>query len=199
MDSLDLNERIRLEIETGVKELLGKANLEQGDIFVLGCSTSEIQGYQMGSSPSEPLGVLVIKTLLDVLQPRDIELAVQGSEHINRAILVEREVAKKRNLEIVSVIPSINAGGSAQVAAFQLLKNPVEVEHIEGDAGMDIGDTFIGMHVRFVQISVRTSIKNIGRAHVSFIRSKPKYIGGERAIYHKRTQDLPSGIIPMTQ
>ncbi|MCF6165766.1 ywlG [Furfurilactobacillus rossiae] len=197
MNSADLHDRVRLEIETGVKELLSKMHLEENDLFVVGCSTSEIQGIRLGQDPNQEIGNWVISALLDVLIPRGINLAVQGGEEINRALLVERFVAKQRQYEIVSVIPSLQAGGAAQTAAYDLFKDPVEVEHITAEAGMDIGDTAIGMHVKFVQIPFRTSIQTVGQAHTTYLGSRPKFIGGERAIYHKRTRDLPPDIIPM--
>ena len=110
-------------------------------------------------------------------------MAVQGCEHLNRALVVERSVAKARHFEQVTVFPSLHAGGAGQIAAFEKFKDPVEVEHITAEAGMDIGDTSIGMHVKFVQVPVRTSVKQIGLAHTTYLRYRPKLIGGARAKY----------------
>jgi len=110
-------------------------------------------------------------------------LAVQGCEHINRSLVVERQVAIDKNLEIVSVVPALHAGGAASIAAFKQFTDPVEVEHVVAQAGIDFGDTFIGMHVKFVQVPVRPSITELGSAHVTALRSRPKYVGGPRANY----------------
>ncbi|KRL20072.1 TIGR01440 family protein [Lentilactobacillus kisonensis] len=176
-------ETLNLQVKTSLNELLHTANLEKDDIFVLGCSTSEIQGEHIGKDSNITIGRTIVKALLDVLEPLGINLAVQGCEHINRALVVERHVAKDNHLDIVTVFPTLHAGGAAQIAAFENFKDPVEVEHITAEAGMDIGDTSIGMHVKFVQIPVRTSINQIGEAHTTFLRSRPKLIGGQRAKY----------------
>ncbi len=176
-------EQVKKDVKTGLTELLGQARLEAGDIVVLGCSTSEIQGQHIGKYPSVEVGRAVVSTMLSVLKTKKLHLAVQGCEHLNRALVVERQVAKDNQLEIVTVFPSEHAGGSCQIAAFEQMDDPVEVEHITAQAGMDIGDTSIGMHVKFVQIPVRTSIKEIGLAHTTYLRSRPKLIGGARAKY----------------
>ncbi|MCP9313463.1 TIGR01440 family protein [Liquorilactobacillus satsumensis] len=178
-DLVEIEKRVR----TGLNELLATAHLEPGDLFVLGCSTSEIQGNKIGQNSNLAIGRTIIKTVLAVLHPLQINLAVQGCEHLNRALVVEKEVAKRAGFEIVTVFPALHAGGAAQIAAFENFKEPVEVEHIIAQAGMDIGDTAIGMHVKFVQIPVRTSIKEIGSAHTTYLRSRPKLIGGQRAKY----------------
>jgi len=179
---VDLTE-IATQIKQGASELLAVAQLKAGDIFVVGCSTSEIQGEHIGQDSSREVGRVVVKTLQDLLVPRRIHLAVQGCEHLNRALAIERAVAEAHNWEIVSVVPALHAGGATQMAAFENFKDPVEIEHITAQAGMDIGDTAIGMHVKFVQIPVRTSIKTVGAAHTTYLRSRPKLIGGERAQY----------------
>ncbi len=166
-----------------VNDILAEAHLKKGDLFVLGCSTSEVVGGHIGKNSSAEVGQWIIRTLKELLDPKEIALAVQGCEHLNRALVVEESVAEKNNLEIVTVYPSLHAGGAGQIAAFEAFDNPVEVEHITAKAGMDIGDTSIGMHVKFVQIPVRTSVTEIGKAHVTFLRSRPKLIGGQRAKY----------------
>lgn len=180
--TVDLKQ-VKREVAQGANELLAEANLSAGDIFVLGISTSAIAGAQMSSAPSAEIGKAVVDTLVDILQPQGIELAVEGCAEINRALTVERRVAEQHHLEIVTVYPSINASGAAQIAAFQRFDDPVEVEHITADAGMDIGDCDVGMHVRFVQIPVRTSIETVGQAHTRLLRCRPKLIGGARAKY----------------
>lgn len=187
--------KISQQIKTSMTEFLAQTTLEPNDIFVLGCSTSEIQGKQIGKNSNLEIGRTVIKTLRSILEPLGVHLAVQGCEHLNRALVVEKKVAKDHELEIVTVVPTLHAGGAAQVAAFEQFTEPVEVEHLVAKAGMDIGDTAIGMHVRFVQIPVRTSIKEIGDAHVTFLSSRPKLIGGERARY--RLEDLNQATGPL--
>ena len=176
-------DQIKLEIQTLCNELIEGAKLTKGSILVLGCSTSEIMGGSIGKSPNEEAGHIVVQSVLSVVSERDVYLAVQGCEHINRALVVEQEVAHRYHLEVVNVVPSKHAGGSCCAAAYELFKAPVMVEHISAHAGIDIGDTAIGMHVKFVQVPFRSSIKAVGQAHVSCLRSRPKYIGGARASY----------------
>ncbi|KRN89081.1 YwlG protein [Ligilactobacillus ceti DSM 22408] len=174
---------MELDVKQGLSELLEQANLRPGDILVLGMSTSEIQGNAIGKHPSLNVARAVVNTLVEELKPLNIHLAVQGCEHLNRALVVERPVAEKYGFEIVTVFPAVHAGGSGQLAAFEAFAEPVEIEHIVAQAGIDIGDTMIGMHIKHVQIPVRTSIKSIGAAHVTYARTRPKLIGGQRAKY----------------
>lgn len=179
MEKAELKETLT----TIVQDVLKEAELKSGNVFVLGCTTSEIVGGMIGKSSSKEVGEWVIETLKELLDPKGIYLAVQGCEHINRALVVERELAEKKDWEIVHVKPVLHAGGSCSVAAFEQFKDPVEVEHIVVQAGVDIGDTSIGMHVKHVQVPVRPSIKELGGAHVTALRSRAKYIGGPRASY----------------
>lgn len=165
------------------EEVLAKGNVQKGDLFVLGCSTSEIVGGQIGKASSQEVGEWVISTLLAILQPKGIDLAVQGCEHLNRALVVEKSVMEKHRLEEVAVIPALHAGGACSVAAFKYFHQPVEVEHVVAKAGIDLGDTSIGMHIKHVQVPIRPSIRELGGAHVTALYSRPKYIGGPRANY----------------
>lgn len=174
---------IRASLTTALNDYFQQVTLPENGLFVLGLSSSEVKGDWMGQNSSQEIGDVVISTLLPILTAHHLNLAVQGCQHINRALLLEREVADRRGYEIVSVVPQLHAGGAGQVAAYQAFKDPVEVERIVADGGMDIGDTQIGMHVRWVQIPVKTSIKEIGAAHTTFLTSRPKLIGGPRAIY----------------
>lgn len=140
---------IQRETSQIVEDVLGKANLKQGSIFVLGLSSSEVIGGQIGKESSQEIGEIIVRTILDILEEKGIHLAVQGCEHVNRALVVERQVAEQFGLEMVSVLPTLHAGGSGQLAAFKFMKDPVEVEFIKAHAGLDIGDTAIGMHVYF--------------------------------------------------
>ena len=166
-----------------VNDVLAEAHLKKGDLFVLGCSTSEVVGGHIGKNSSAEVGQWIIRTLKELLDPKEIALAVQGCEHLNRALVIERTVAEAKNFEIVSVVPALHAGGACSVAAFDQFNDPVEVEHVVGQAGIDIGDTSIGMHIKHVQVPVRPRLKTLGQAHVTALRSRPKYIGGPRANY----------------
>lgn len=166
-----------------VSDVLNEAHLKAGDLFVVGCSTSEIVGGHIGKNSNAEIGKWVIETLKEQLDPLDVSLAVQGCEHLNRALVVERPVAEKKQFEIVSVIPALHAGGACSVAAFEQFSDPVEVEHVVAQAGIDIGDTAIGMHIKHVQVPVRPRSNTLGHAHVTSLRSRPKYIGGPRAQY----------------
>ena len=174
---------IQRETSQIVEDVLEKANLKQGAIFVLGLSSSEVIGGQIGKESSQEIGEIIVKTILDILEEKGIHLAVQGCEHVNRALVVERQVAEQFGLEIVSVLPTLHAGGSGQLAAFKFMKDPVEVEFINAHAGLDIGDTAIGMHVKHVQVPIRPLLREIGHAHVTALASRPKLIGGARAQY----------------
>ena len=164
-------------------DVLDKAALVEGDTFVLGLSSSEVVGGHIGQNSSLEVGQVIVKTILDILEEKDIPPAVQGCEHLYRALVVERTLAEKKDLEIVNVLPTLHAGGSGQLAAFQYMKDPVEVEFIVAQAGLDIGDTAIGMHVKHVQIPIRPILKELGAAHVTALASRPKLIGGARAAY----------------
>ena len=176
-------EQLKRETQEILLDLLSKANLHQGQILVLGLSTSEVAGASIGKNSSLEIGQAIVKTILDTLTPKGIYLAVQGCEHLNRALVVERELAEKKDLEIVNVLPSLHAGGAGQVAAFSYMTDPVEVEFITAQAGLDIGDTSIGMHVKHVQVPVRPVLRELGGAHVTALASRPKLIGGARAQY----------------
>ena len=177
----------QLKKDTGLIlfDVLDKANLRQGQILVLGLSSSEVAGGKIGKASSIEIGEVIVKALLDELSSIGIFLAVQGCEHLNRALVVERELAEKKDLEIVNVIPSLHAGGAGQLAAFKYFKDPVEVEFIIAQAGLDIGDTSVGMHVKHVQVPIRPVLRELGGAHVTALASRPKLIGGSRARYQE--------------
>ena len=135
-----------------VLDIIDRSAIKKGQLFVLGLSSSEGAGGVIGKNSSAEIGEVIVKTILDELTARGIHLAVQGCEHLNRALVVEKQVAEDKDLEIVNVIPNLHAGGSGQVAAFKFMTNPVEVEEVVAHAGLDIGDTSIGMHVKRVQV-----------------------------------------------
>lgn len=176
-------EEIRQDVQAAVSELIELAELQAGDLLVVGTSTSEVIGKTIGQASNEAIGLTIIEAILAEVRPKNIYLAQQACEHLNRSLLVEKEYALTHGLEIVNVKPAIDAGGAACVAAYQLAKEPVMVEFIQAQAGLDIGDTLIGMHVKHVQVPVRLEIKQIGQAHVTAARTRAKYIGGPRANY----------------
>ena len=155
----------------------------KGEIFVVGCSTSEIAGKRIGTAGAFEIGEALYGPLKEFATKHKIYLAFQGCEHINRALTIEREAAEKFNLEPVSVIPVASAGGSMSAYAYKQMENPVVVEEIRAHAGIDIGQTLIGMHLKHVAVPLRTSIDKIGDAVVTIATTRPKLIGGERAVY----------------
>lgn len=163
--------------------VIPQLQLKSGDLFVLGCSTSEIIGQSIGKASNLDIGRVVIQTFLDVLTPLNVALAVQSCEHLNRSLVVEESVMKSSNLEQVWVYPNLHAGGAASVAAYELFQSPVQVAHVNAKAGMDIGDTFIGMHFQQVVVPIRYQTPKLGQAHVTIATSRPKYYGGPRATY----------------
>ncbi|MCR8970004.1 TIGR01440 family protein [Facklamia sp. 7083-14-GEN3] len=178
-----------MEIELEIDRLMGEIEdlfqekVESQDIFVLGCSTSEMAGGKIGKDSRPEYGEQLVKALIKTTNKMGLFLAVQGCEHINRSLVIERQAAKKYDLEIVSVVPALHAGGGAAVAAYQLFNDPVMVEHVQATAGIDVGETHIGMHIKHVQIPVRFKYNQLGSARVNGLSSRPKLIGGERANY----------------
>ena len=174
---------IRMQAEQAIKELLAVAKLRSGDLLVIGCSSSEIVGQRIGKGSSMEAAEAVWEGIVPILSEQGIRLAAQCCEHLNRALIVERETAEKYGYEPVNVRPWAHAGGSFATAVWEHMEDPVAVEHIRAHAGMDIGDTLIGMHLRDVAVPVRLKVKKIGQANLVCARTRPKYIGGERARY----------------
>ena len=179
-------EKIITDLKTVFQELIEKSNPQKKDIFILGGSSSEIQGNDIGSKTNLNLGEIIIDTFLKLINKNNLFLAVQGCEHTNRALVIERKCLKKYNLEEVNVIPHKNAGGGLATAAYNQFSDPVMVDKINGHLGMDIGDTFIGMHLKEVVVPVRLSLKKIGKAHLTAARTRPRLIGGDRAKHQKK-------------
>ena len=176
-------QEITKQANTVVTELLEQAKLKPGSLLVIGCSSSEMVGQRIGKGSSMEAAQAAFKGIYPVLQEQGIRLAVQCCEHLNRSLIMERADAEARGYEIVNVMPQPHAGGSFAVTAWNTFKDPVAVETIVADAGIDIGSTLIGMHLRRVAVPVRTSIKYIGEAVVVCARTRAKYVGGPRAIY----------------
>ena len=178
-------EEITDQARTVVTELLEQAQLKPGSLLVIGCSSSEMVGKRIGKGSSMEAAQAAFRGIYPVLQEQGIELAVQCCEHLNRALILERKAAETRGDEIVYVIPQPYAGGSFAVTAWNAFADPVAVETIAAEAGIDIGGTLIGMHLRRVAVPVRTSLSQIGEAIVLCARTRPKYIGGPRAVYQE--------------
>ena len=176
-------EDITVQARTVVTELLDQSSLKAGSLFVVGCSSSEMVGKRIGKGSSMDAAQAAFRGIYPVLQENGIHLAVQCCEHLNRALIMERTAAEQKGYEIVNVMPQPHAGGSFAVTAWNSFKDPVAVETIQADAGIDIGGTLIGMHLRRVAVPVRTSLDHIGEAIVLAARTRPKYIGGPRAVY----------------
>ncbi len=167
-----------------VTELCEIADLNEGQILVVGCSSSEVLGKRIGSFSSEDTAKEIYQALQSVLKPRGIYLAAQCCEHLNRAIIVERKAVPYA--EICNVVPQPKAGGSFATAAYHDMEDPVALEEIKADAGLDIGSTLIGMHLKKVAVPVRLSVKTVGEAILTAARTRPKFIGGCRAVYDDR-------------
>jgi len=163
-------------------DIIAKAQLKKGDIVVVGCSTSEVLGSKIGSNSSPETAKVLFESIYGVFRENGIFLAAQCCEHLNRAIIIERDAVPYA--ETVNVVPQPKAGGSFATEAYNHFDNPVAVEEIKADAGIDIGSTLIGMHLKKVAVPVRLDVKNIGEAPVTAARTRPKFIGGIRARYN---------------
>ncbi|WP_373925985.1 TIGR01440 family protein [Brevibacillus laterosporus] len=180
--------RLQQEIKDCVLELVKVAKLQADQLLVIGCSTSEVIGQHIGKSGSEQVASAIWMGIAEAQQEVGFQLAFQCCEHLNRALVVERSTIRQYGLEEVSVIPVPRAGGSMAAYAYQQMKMPAVVEHIKADAGLDIGDTFIGMHLKHVVVPVRLSRKQVGEAHLTAAYTRPKMIGGARAVYERIDQ-----------
>lgn len=175
--------QLTTQARQATEELLEAAHLETGDIFVVGCSSSEIMGGHIGHDSSMEAAAAVLAGVQPPLQEQGVYLAAQCCEHLNRAIVLEREAAKAYGCQIVAAIPQPHAGGSWATSCWRAFKDPVLVEEVRAAAGMDIGGTLIGMHLRRVAVPVRLSLDHIGQAILLCARTRPPFIGGARAVY----------------
>lgn len=180
----ELLDSIYNQAKQATEELCEKAKLKEGNIVIIGCSSSEVTGELIGTHSSLETAQAVFKGIYEVLAAKNIYLAAQCCEHLNRAIITEREAAEKLREPEVNVVPQPKAGGSFATITYNTLENPVAVEHIKADAGIDIGGVLIGMHLKEVAVPLVISVKNIGKAHITSARTRPKFIGGERAHYN---------------
>ena len=176
-------QKIKEQSRQVVTELIEAAKLEAGDLLVIGCSSSEMIGETIGKGSSLEAAQAAWEGIGPVLKKAGVLLAVQCCEHLNRALILERACAERYGYDEVNVCPWEHAGGSFATTVWRGLEEPCAVEHIRAKAGMDIGDTLIGMHLKEVAVPVRLSVKRIGQANLVCARSRAKFVGGERARY----------------
>ncbi len=176
-------ESIKEEARRAAEELVEVSGIKAGEILVVGCSTSEVTGMTIGKASVPEVARALLDGLYPVLSEKGIFLAAQCCEHLNRALIVERECAEKYSLDEVCVRPVAKAGGSFATAVYERMSEPVAVENIRAHAGIDIGGTLIGMHLKSVAVPVRLSVTKIGEANILCAKTRPKYIGGPRTVY----------------
>lgn len=176
-------ELVKQQAEQAMSELLERDTLRRGDIIVVGCSSSEIVGEHIGKGSTPEAAQAVVDAVLPLIREKGLFLAAQCCEHLNRALIIERECADRYGYEPVCVVPKPKAGGSFATAAWAAFDEPVAVEHIRAAAGMDIGATLIGMHLKDVAVPLRLSVKAVGSAGLTAAYTRPKLIGGIRAQY----------------
>ncbi len=171
------------ETKLALEELLANVELHKKSLCVVGCSTSEVVGGVIGKNGSKDAGSEIATSILEISKAKNFAVAAQCCEHLNRCLVVERETAEILNLEEVTVIPQPTAGGNFATAMFKMMKDPVVVENVKADFGIDIGMTMIGMHLKPVAVPLRLENHKIGKAHVGAAKSRPKLVGGIRAKY----------------
>lgn len=174
---------IRKNLRDALEELCGAARPEGGDLLVVGCSTSEVIGKKIGTAGSEEVAAAIYETVAAFCAEKNLALAAQCCEHLNRALVVEKTTLKERGLTRVNAVPHRQAGGAFATAAYAGMKDPVLAESVVAELGIDIGNTLIGMHLRAVAVPVRVSVMRIGEAPLVLARTRSKYVGGERARY----------------
>ena len=179
---------IRLQAAAAVREILEAARLSAGDLFVVGCSSSEVCGGKIGKQSSPEAAQAILDGIYPLLKENGVYLAAQCCEHLNRAIILEAAAAALYRLPPVNAVPQPKAGGSFATAAYKAFDAPVAVESLcqNAAAGIDIGGTLIGMHLRPVAVPLRISVDRIGEAHIVCARTRPKFVGGSRAVYDER-------------
>lgn len=178
-------EQWRNELKLILKQCAEELPIRPGQIFVVGCSTSEVAGKRIGTSGTFEVAAMIFEQLQAFAQEKKIHLAFQCCEHLNRALVIERETAEQFHFEQVTVVPVREAGGAMAACAYSRFQDPAVVEFIKADAGIDIGDTFIGMHLKHIAVPVRIGQRSLGNAHVTVAATRPKLIGGARAVYNR--------------
>ena len=187
VENKNLLAQVKEESANAARQLAEAARLHKGQIVVVGCSTSEVVGHNVGSWSTPEVANAIFEGLNSVFAPMGVYIAAQCCEHLNRALIVEHEAVP--NGEIVNVMPQPKAGSSFATAAYHSFRHPVALEEICADAGLDIGGTLIGMHLKKVAVPVRLQQNHIGQAILLAARVRPKFIGGERAIYDETLKD----------
>jgi uncharacterized protein (TIGR01440 family) len=180
---MTVNPMIADQVETVLRELVQRGSISAGHIVVIGTSTSEVVGQRIGTAGAKDVAEQIYEGIERVRKDIDFYAAYQCCEHLNRALVVDRRILLQYPLEEVAAVPAPKAGGSMASHAYRAMKQPCLVETIQAHAGIDIGDTLIGMHLRPVAVPVRPSIRRIGVANVNMAYTRPKFIGGTRAIY----------------
>lgn len=175
---------LQLQAKNVFDEVFNLADLKPGAVFAVGCSTSAIIGQKIGSAGSTDIAQLIYPIIMAEAAKYGVHVVFQCCEHLNRAVVVDRNVALAQHLEIVSVVPKPKAGGALASLAYQRAENPVVVEFAKADAGIDIGGVLIGMHIRHVAVPLKPENNYIGEARIIAAKSRPKLIGGERAQYN---------------
>jgi len=178
-----MDKKLYLQAKAVIEELCKKAELKENDIIVIGCSTSEIGGSKIGTNSNTDIAESIFEAFYECAMERKLQLAVQCCEHLNRAIVTEHKTAPFA--ERVNVVPQPKAGGSLASYAYKKFEHPIVIEEIKADAGFDIGATLIGMHLKKVAVPLRLDNDFIGEAKITAARTRPKFIGGERAVYDK--------------
>lgn len=176
-------EFLKEQAEALAKEFIEKSKIKKGQIVVIGCSTSEVVGENIGTHSTKQAAEYIYEGLKGVFSENGIYMAAQCCEHLNRALIVERELAEKLGMDEVNVIPQIKAGGSFATTCYEKFKDPVAVEKIKANGGIDIGGTLIGMHLKEVAVPMRLEHKKLGEAIVLTARVRAKFVGGSRAVY----------------
>lgn len=176
-------QKLKSDLDQLTSELEEVNFFKDKKVLVIGCSTSETVGKAIGKGGSEEAAVIIYEHFSELTKNEGMHLLFQGCEHINRALTTTKETLEALGLQEVSVVPHKHAGGSLSEYAYHHLKDPVVVENVVADCGIDIGQTMIGMHIKEVAVPVRTSVKTVGQAVVTIAGSRPKLIGGPRAHY----------------
>lgn len=179
--------QVKEQAAQAARELVQAARLHKGQIVVVGCSSSEVVGRRVGSWSTPEVGQAIFDGLNSVFRPMGVYIAAQCCEHLNRALIVEHDAVP--GADIANVVPQPKAGGSFATAAYHSFAHPVALEEIRADAGLDIGGTLIGMHLKKVAVPVRLEQNHIGEAILLAARVRPKFIGGERAGYDESLKD----------
>jgi uncharacterized protein (TIGR01440 family) len=177
------------ELEMILAEFKEQAGFKPGQLLVVGCSTSEVSGARIGTAGTFEVAEMIFRRLKKLQKDTGLHLVFQCCEHLNRALVIDRSVASERRFAEVSVVPVRKAGGAMATHAFGQMADPVVVEFVQADAGIDIGNTFIGMHLKHVAVPIRVKQKTVGHAQVTLAKVRPKLIGGARAVYEQAPEN----------